>query len=46
VINRGFITLSELNKMFHMLLNSIDYEILINGGMKIEKVSNLIQQNQ
>jgi hypothetical protein len=29
-----------------MFLNSIDYEILINGGIKIEKVSNLIQQNQ
>jgi len=29
-----------------MFLNSIDYEILINDGIKIEKVSNLIQQNQ
>jgi len=46
VIKRGFITLSELKKNVSYVFNSIDYEILINGGMKIEKVSNLIQQNQ
>jgi hypothetical protein len=44
MITRGFITLGELEKMFHLFLNSIiDFKIVIQGGMRFEKVSNLIQ---
>jgi hypothetical protein len=37
IINRGFIILGELGKMFHMFSNSIDYEIIGQGGMSFEK---------
>jgi hypothetical protein len=37
VIKRRFITLGELEKMFYIFLNSIDWEIIGQGGMKFEK---------
>jgi hypothetical protein len=37
VIKRGFITLVELEKMFSLFLNSIDWEILDKDGMRFEK---------
>ena len=37
MINGGFITLGELEKIFHMFSNSIDWEILGQGGMRFEK---------
>jgi hypothetical protein len=37
VIKRGFITLGELEKIFHMFSNNIDWEILGQCGMRFEK---------
>jgi hypothetical protein len=37
VIKRWFITLGELEKIFNILSNSIDWEILDQGGMRFEK---------
>jgi len=37
MIKREFFTLDELKKMFHLLSNSIDWEILGKGGMRFEK---------
>jgi hypothetical protein len=37
VIKRGFITLGELEKMFHLFSNSIDWEILSQDEMRFEK---------
>jgi len=37
VIKRWFITLGELGKIFNILSNSIDWEILDQGGMRFEK---------
>jgi hypothetical protein len=39
---RGFITVSELEKIFYIFLNSIDCKILAQDKMKLEKGSNLI----
>jgi hypothetical protein len=43
VIKRRFETLGDLEKLFHMFLNNIDYEILVQSKMRSKKVSNLIQ---
>jgi hypothetical protein len=43
VIKRRFETLGDLEKLFHMFLNNIDYEILVQSKMRFEKVSNFIQ---
>jgi hypothetical protein len=32
-----------IREMFHMFSNSIDWKIVGQGGMRFEKVSNLIQ---
>jgi hypothetical protein len=37
VIKKGFITLGELGKIFHLFSNSIDWEILGQGGIRFEK---------
>ena len=37
MIKGGFITLGELEKIFHMFSNSIDWEILGQSGMRFEK---------
>jgi len=37
VIKKWFITLGELGKIFNILSNSIDWEILDQGGMRFEK---------
>jgi hypothetical protein len=37
VIKRGFITLCELGKIFHLFPNSIDWEIFVQNGMRFEK---------
>jgi hypothetical protein len=37
VIKRGFITPGELEKIFHLFSNNIDYQILAQGGMRFEK---------
>jgi len=44
VINKGFINLVELEKIFHMFSNSIDCDILVYNGMIFERVSNFIQR--
>jgi hypothetical protein len=44
VIKRRFKTLGDLEKLFQMFLNNIDYEILVQSKMRSEKVSNLIQR--
>ena len=43
MIKRIFITLGDLEKLVHMFLNNIDYEILVQSKMRFEKVSNFIQ---
>ena len=43
MIKKLFITLDELKRMFHLFSNSIDQEIIGQGGMKFEKLSNIIQ---
>ena len=43
MIKRRFETLGDLEKLFHMFLNNIDYEILVQSKMRFEKVSNFIQ---
>ena len=35
---RGFITICELGKTFHMLKNSSDYDILEQNRMRFEKI--------
>jgi hypothetical protein len=37
VIKRGFITPGELEKMFHLFSNSIDWEILSQDEIRFEK---------
>ena len=37
MIKKGFITLGELEKMFYMFSNGIDWEILNQDGMRFEK---------
>jgi hypothetical protein len=37
VIKNEFITISELGKIFHLFLNSIDWEILGKDGITFEK---------
>jgi hypothetical protein len=37
VFNRGFISLSELGKIFHLFSNNIDCKILMQGEMRFEK---------
>ena len=37
MIKRRFETLGDLEKLFHMFLNNIDYEILVQGKMRSEK---------
>ena len=37
MIKRGFITLGELEKIFHLFSNSIEWEIISQGGMRFEK---------
>jgi hypothetical protein len=44
VIKRGFITLSELRKMFHMFSNSSDCKSLRKVEWDLKRVSNLIQR--
>jgi hypothetical protein len=36
VIKRWFITLCELEKIFHIFSNSIGYKILVHGGMRFK----------
>jgi hypothetical protein len=37
MIKRGFITLGELEKIFHIFLNNIDCEIYVQCAMLFEK---------
>jgi len=46
VIKKGFITLGELGKVFYLFLNSIDCEILGQGGMRFEKSFKSYSKNQ
>jgi hypothetical protein len=37
MIKRGFITLDELGKIFHLFSNSINWEIIGQRGMRFQK---------
>jgi len=46
MIKRGFIILGELGKIFHLFSNSIDWEIIGQGGMRFEKNFKSYSNNQ
>jgi hypothetical protein len=45
VIKRGFITFSELEKIFYLFLNNIDCKTLNQCGMRFEKSFNFYSKN-
>jgi hypothetical protein len=46
VIKRRFIILGELDKIYHMFSNSIDCELISQGGIRFEKNFKSYSNNQ